>query len=126
MREIKFRQRNINNDSWHYWGNIDSYWVKPLISANYQSPKESNQFVGLHDKNGKEIYESDIILHEDEFRNEITISKFIVKFNNGSFYLESIEDAEYNAELSIKPIEIIGNIYEHKHLLNNNPELLKN
>lgn len=54
MRPIKFRQRN--GDRWHYWGFIDDAFVTP---CRYDTP--SQQFTGLTDRYGVEIYEGDII-----------------------------------------------------------------
>ena len=59
-REIKFRQRNKNNGSFYYWGFVNGEWKQPIIQDNYHAPEESDQYTGLLDINGKEIYEGDI------------------------------------------------------------------
>jgi uncharacterized phage protein (TIGR01671 family) len=66
------------------------------------------QYTGLKDKNGKEIYEGDIIV--DSFNH---YEKGKVAENTAEFWWEVIEYGLEDAEL-----EVIGNIYE-------NPELLK-
>lgn len=66
------------------------------------------QYTGLKDKNGKEIYEGDILVHIG-FPNQ----KVKVYFDEGAFYCNKILTSTYYSSV----IEIIGNIYEHPELL---------
>ena len=126
MREIKFR-------AWDKSSNR-MYYDNPIIRGFHcLKPEESiapMQYTGLNDKNGKEIYEGDLISrlrHEEEsnwgsklvHKPEYTIR---VVFNEGCFC-----DADTGQPLGniLKSIvthkieyEVIGNIYE-------NPELIK-
>lgn len=87
-------------------------------SCSYHVITESvGQFTGLYDKNGKEIYEGDII----------SFVKGLKKTENGDWednvriYEVKFEEAQFNISCLSKvtnSIEIIGNIYD-------NPELLK-
>jgi uncharacterized phage protein (TIGR01671 family) len=92
-------------------------------NGDWQQP-ELMQYTGLKDKNGKEIYEGDVV--EDRFGRKMLVGEWNYRlcwiaitetnFHHADFFdwVESI-----NGELSgIAKVEIIGNIYE-------NPELLK-
>ncbi len=81
------------------------------------------QYTGLKDKNGKPIYEGDILQHVWDSGNSYiqdTISE--VKFSNGCFIADDKKRADFPVAIhSTCPsatVEVIGNIHQ-------NPELLK-
>jgi len=78
------------------------------------------QFTGLHDKNGKEIYEGDIVKYPDEAKiNQIGV----VVYRMAAYFFEAIGgDDEGNQDIQpyephSKYYEIVGNIYENPELL---------
>ena len=69
------------------------------------------QFTGLYDKNGKEIYEGDIL--EDSLGRR----KVVEYYQDGFWLNASLEGAEWSLRLTHKSSKIIGNIYENAELL---------
>lgn len=75
------------------------------------------EFTGLKDKNGKEIYEGDII--KFEYQDEISIRKIV--FRDGYFGLYRGENLRHAILEPYKNMcVIIGNIFENPELLNEN------
>ncbi|MED3650627.1 YopX family protein [Heyndrickxia sporothermodurans] len=86
------------------------------------------QYTGLTDKNGKEIYEGDVLLFNNDYPNAQKMDwKCVVKYRKGSFVCEYPKDGVYNHfdSWNVPKVtwEVIGNIYENPSLLD--PELLE-
>lgn len=76
---------------------------------------------GLHDKNGKEIFEGDIVESWQGSCGHIKIINTVC-YENGlllPFYSMEAHDHDlWNYEVENFEYEVIGNVYEHQHLLN--------
>ena len=114
-REIKFRAWQTEYKKMEYLGSIgrminlyDSTW----FDDNFF---KLMQYTGLKDKNGKEIYEGDII--------EFTVGKFKaeVMWNDKGFWGIKC-DVFCNDTLYFPETKVIGNIYENPELLENGNE----
>lgn len=87
------------------------------------------QYTGLKDKNGKEIYEGDIVEYDIDFQNKpfYDLRRVVIGFSYGSFLLLDPEDkAEepggFNAiYLHTPALCVVGNIYENLELISPSP-----
>jgi hypothetical protein len=110
-REIKFRQ--FIGGKMQLWGFIDGAFFGPSSNgADAQNGQNTPQmqFTGLKDKNGKEIYEGDIVEFRRAYTNKSELMPFkeVVGFEGGRFT---------NLPWGEEKVEIIGNIYETPELL---------
>ena len=123
MREIKFRQRNVKNGQFHIWGMDGGIWRNPLWQDNFVHPNESDQYTGLKDSKGVEIYEGDVLKYSIYDEERTGVIKYEDKW--AQFYLStknkygvgvgltSTHAWYYNADDDGTGVEIIGNIYEN-------------
>lgn len=79
------------------------------------------QSTGLFDRNGKEIFEGDVVQFEDCYTESdfLYINKGIVEWSQGSFTVTNRDSVEMEDLLDgeILDVTIIGNIYENKEIL---------
>lgn len=112
MREIRFRQRNINNGHFHYWGIVGDTWVNPKTADNYVSPDRSNQFIGEVDRNGKYLYENDIVAWGCP---DIGTCMQVVR--EGGLFLQTAKGMLPDMWYDWDEVKLVGNIYENENLL---------
>jgi hypothetical protein len=112
MRQIKFRGQNPYNPGKfeYWWPECDKNSFEP--NDFWAECKMYEQFTGLTDKNGKEIYEGDILSCEG-------VNYKLVRHEGGNYELhEEGSDKVFHLFLHANIVEVIGNIHK-------NPELLK-
>ena len=138
-REIKFRGKRVNGGEWVYGMTISNGTIKRKINNIFFEvaenkwvgvlPETLGQYTGLKDKDGKEIFEEDIVrfsyITDGIEPIEIECLAKVV-FEDGSFMIKCVKGHVHNSMqralfamdyFNIK-VEVVGNITD-------NPELMK-
>lgn len=143
MREILFKAKRIDNGEW-----IEGYlfddgmlgekrmFIGKLVIAPYEGPIRGKwtviangfdevdpdticQFTGLCDRNGKKIWENDILMaHLDESYPEDAAYETVEWSVAGwAAYETGSTDREYLSEFDLEHYEVVGNIFDNPELL---------
>ena len=132
MREILFRAKRLTDRKWAYGDFTEVVGDCPRILSNEDVtmyaviPETVGQYTGLKDKNGKKIFEGDIVRLTDE-HNEMEWTAVVVFGNpngdyNWGWQLNAIEEFDGNKDILLwvdmeesgAYCEIIGNIHDKK------------
>lgn len=129
-RTIEFRGKRIDTDEWTvgslivthkgitgittFTGKFVDGKIRAVIDEVY--PETVGQYTGAKDKNGKEIYEGDIL--NIQFCTETTVPMFVSFVDGGWHIQEDLDYEEYHYLDDYKDdATIIGNIYDNPELL---------
>lgn len=126
-RDILFRGKIRAKNKWVFGDFLHLPIENAILSDKGYAiiePETVGQFTGLIDKNGKKIFEGDIINYEYEtFNKQKILVKYVIQYN--------ADEARFRAELTNdgimydllafretqKRAEVIGNIYDNEELL---------
>ena len=124
QREISYRGQRVDTKEWVY-GYLFGIWDKRYILWGTTNdipnmieviPETVGQYTGLHDKNGKEIYEGDVV--SCYYACELPFNA-VVEFRDGCFDIKSEHSRDYLKVLvANRAIEVIGNIHDNPDYLN--------
>lgn len=132
MREILFRGKRADNSEWVYGRTLSDDVIAPKgqmfrmgngmyaegLMGYVVDPATVGQYTGLTDKNGKKIFEGDIVSVEDHLIPKGKRYRFFdgtVEYKDASF---AIVGEDFSAYRWIDyDIEVIGNIHDNPELL---------
>ena len=122
MRKIAFRAWDSEEKNFIYFDALEGILSECDETYRRRCVGQFEQFTGLHDKNGKEIYQNDICKIkfdvnkvDDHIYNSLT--KKEIETGERVFLVES-PMFNNQPELNADVIDIIGNIHENPELLN--------
>ena len=135
MREILFRGKRVDNGEWVYGYYcpcvFGSFPAEPaIIDADELKkgrwapvrviPETVGQFIGLTDKNGKKIFEGDIIKDKElpgiymiDYNEDLMKYAFLYYHKE----LKNLYCGGFVSKTDGKSIEVIGNIHNNRELL---------
>ena len=138
MREILFRAKRIDNGEW-----VEGWYQPPIVGIHCDGRKESlgaslsiignygfledvyiipetvGQFTGLTDKNGKKIFEGDIVRDAQSslFGKVVYVTPQDGFDGMAGFMVDDVDDGLQNYNGFWHQVEVVGNIHDNPELL---------
>ena len=116
MREILFRGKRVRDGEWEFGSFVSPNMItapmgEEIYGSDIVDPETVGEYTGLTDKNGKKIFEGDILSDGDD--------TYKVVFDEGVFRIENSHyiTGVYVAIHIDKIDEVIGNIHDNPELL---------
>ena len=111
IRPLKRYAEKYETILYHHQCNMEPTWTVNISPEEYYGDEELviEQFTGLSDRNGKEIYEGDIV----EYGNKNIEA---VRFEQGGFYPFAEGYNDFGCPYG-EDVKVIGNIHENPELL---------
>jgi len=116
MREINFRVWNVDSFIFSYKMSDGCFGDCWMDNDNLE------QFTGVRDKKGKDIYEGDKLKVGFHYEGDFEVEEYIgvVVFEDGAYFIDSLAD-NIGDELDSSAVNnfnitIVGNIHENKKL----------
>lgn len=144
MREILFRGKRLDNGLWieeclrQYPNGSAGICCNQMQHTFKVDPETVGQYTGLMDKNGKRIFEGDIVHIWVDQDDDEPIKKYraIVEFGNPNheyswgYQLKMIDTMSYNEDILLWVemedggafCEVIGNIHDNPELMEEDPQ----
>ena len=130
MKEILFKAKHITIDKWYegYYVKIERLHYIAVTDEGFENgyrlveinPETLCQYTGLTDKNGKKIWENDVVRKTDT--NPLgwgRVRTCTVSFDKLGYWLLTTEygDGYWLGEFESEQLEVIGNIFDNPELL---------
>ncbi len=130
VREILFKAKRKDDGKWvegYYEKRFDVdgneqhfiFWAKSYTVWEYAEidPETLFQYTGLSDKNGKKIWENDVLV--EKHKGIVTVKyRAVFDLEEGAWMLETKSGARYGiGAVNQRNYEVIGNIFDNPELL---------
>jgi len=130
MREILFRGKRLDNGKWVYGDlkhddldfdtDIVYIYFHNKIEGRYETvevdPATVGQFTGIHDKNGKRIFEGDIVTTDIK---RPVLQHLIVEFRDGCFMFNCNDGGEDYYDIMLPTLKEPQTVYKYGRITGN-------